>query len=148
MTDRQRLARIKRLVIIRERVRDNAQSALADARREADSDRDAHDSAREQWEQECEQTEEHEAVASVRDFAEQRGHLNNLRRRADRAAVKRIRSAHDEELRREEAKEAHTELRKMEIWNDNENKRIETENNRLAQIDTDEIAAQRKRRQA
>ena len=41
MTDKERLNRIKRLVSLRERARDQAQSALAEARRKADSDRAA-----------------------------------------------------------------------------------------------------------
>lgn len=148
MTDKERLSRIKRLVDLRERARDHAQNALANARRKADSDRKAHTDAQNNWESECNDEESDSGVASVRDFAERRSHLNTLRRKVDRAAAKRDHSEHEEADRLEQATEAHKELRKMEIWNDNETKRIQQETNRRDQIVTDEIAAQRTQRQS
>ena len=148
MTNKQRLSRIQRLVNIRERTRDGAQSALAEAKRKADSDRQAHVDARENWAQECDETNDEGSVASVRDFAERRSHLHTLHRKADRAAIKRERSEIEEADRLEEATKAHKELRKMEVWNDNETKRIQEETNRRDQQLTDEIAAQRTSRRS
>jgi flagellar export protein FliJ len=148
VTNKERLSRIQRLVNIRERTRDSAQSALAEAKRKADSARQAHMNARENWDQECDGTNDDSPVASVRDFAERRSHLHTLHRKADRAAVKRQRSEVEEASRLEEATDAHKELRKMEVWNDNETKRIQEETNRRDQQLTDEIAAQRTARRS
>ena len=146
MTDKERLNRIKRLVSLRERARDQAQSALAEARRKADSDRAAVATAEEDWRQECDKEASSEGPASVRDFAEHRNHLNALRRRVEQADVKRKQSEQEEASKLSAATVAHKDLRKMEIWNENETKRIQQETNRREQLITDEIAAQRTNR--
>ena len=147
MTDQQRIDRIQRLISLKQRDRDSAQGALADAQRKAAVAADKHREAETRWEDEADDVAELQAADSVREFAERRSHLNALRRKANHADQKRDQSSRTEESKRAEATDAHREVRKMELWSESEVERIRVKTARNDQRATDEIAAQRTRQE-
>ncbi len=145
MTNTQRLSRIQRLVTIRERHRDTAQQQLADAARQAEAARLRHRAAAQQWLDQAEFVAGSQG-SSISEFAEQRMHLNALRRRQMLAEQAREQKQEQEDECREEAVESHRELRKMELWSDSVEDEIRVETTRQDQKNTDELAAQMHRR--
>jgi flagellar export protein FliJ len=141
MTEKQRLKRIQRLVDLRERERDSARGELADAQRHAARAQARHESAERRWADEADAAAEPGEVASMRDFAESRMHLDSLRRVADRASEQRRRAEGEEDRKRDAATEAQRELRKMELWSEAQEDRLRELGLRADQRVTDELAA-------
>jgi flagellar export protein FliJ len=135
-----RLARIARLLRLRERERDEAQAKLADARRATEAAREDVHRATLRWQEEVARSEA-DGDVPVSEFALRRMHLQSLRREIDRATA-RLRSAEAREARELAATTAaQRELRKMEVWSENEANRLRVEEQRRDQGLTDEIAA-------
>ncbi len=141
MTKKQRLKRINRLVTVRERDRDSARGELAEATRDAESAKDAHEQAASRWEDQADEVASVEEVRSAHEFAQQRSHLNALRREVDRADRQRQQAEAVQDDKRGAATAAQQELRKMEIWSETQAERIRVDDQRRDQKTTDEIAA-------
>ncbi len=142
MTKKQRLKRINRLVTIRERDRDSARGELAEATRDAESAKHAHEQAASRWEVEADEVAAVDSVGSIHEFAEQRRHLNALKREVDRANRQRKEAEAVQDDKRVAATDAQRELRKMELWSEAQAERIRLDDKRRDQKTTDEIASQ------
>lgn len=135
-----RLARIARLVTIRERERDVAQAMLAEARRATEQAQRAVEEAIRRWEEEAARLDS-EPDRPVSEFALGRMHLRSLQHEIERARAH-LRSAMEHEAKAlETTTAAQRELRKMEVWRENETERVRLEEQRRDQNLTDEFAA-------
>jgi len=141
MTSKQRLQRINRLVSLKEHRRDEQRGRLAKAQRDTEDARSAREQAENSWQECADDAASADAPVSIAEFAESRAHLDSLKREVEVAEVKHRKAERRESARRDDACSAQRELRKMELWGENEAEKIRAANARQEQNETNELAA-------
>ena len=133
-------ARIERLITLRSRAVDIAQSSLAAAARATGLARQAQEHAEQAWLAEV-ALHASASETTMADFTESRLMILALRQRAD-ALVLHVQEAQaKEDQQREVLTDARRELRKLELWRDSIVESSRQESARRERVATDEIAA-------
>jgi hypothetical protein len=135
-----RRSRIDRLVAVRARQLESAQTTLAAAHRAARSAEEARDAAEHAWLDRA-VTLERAPAPTMDALVEARAHLDGLRRRADLAGIAALRARGVLASARNACLDADRELKKLQIWRDQLVEVERADEARRERLVTDEVAA-------